>query len=186
MKMNSLKIIVGVFALSLILTACGNEGAITGLDTKAELSELTDEEQKLACENSGTYMEENAGEATKRFGCMMAASMAASLTGGEDYVTTCQESFDSCLVAPAQEEEQEEEGCEVQDLSDCSGTVADLELCYDSMVNQLNKVAEELKCEEPQQSNSSSSTDNPFLTAECSTLVEACPAFGPEESTSEE
>jgi len=178
MKLNLLKMIAGVFALTVTLAACGDEGAITGLDTDTELSALTDEEQKLACENSGAYMEENAGEATKKFGCMMAASMAASFSG-DDFVSTCEESFDACMTAPAEEEE--EEGCELKDLSACEGTVADVEACFDSMISQLNKLAEELKCEEPQEDDAGSDPANPFVTAECTKLFTDCPAFGPEQ-----
>jgi len=179
MKLNLLKMIAGVFALTVALAACGDEGAITGLDTDIELSALTDDEQKLACENSGAYMEENAGEATKKFGCMMAASMTAAFVEGDDFVSTCEESFDACMVAPAEEEENEE-GCEPKDLSACSGTVADVEACFDSMISQLNELAGGLKCEEPQEGDEAAESLNPFVTAECTKLFRACPAFGPE------
>ena len=181
MKVNLMKMIAGFFALTVALTGCGNEGAITGLDAGAELSALTDEEQRLACESSNAYMEDNAGEATKRFGCMMAAAMTASFSE-EDFVSTCEASFDACMIPPADVEEAGEAGgCEPKDLSDCKGTIADVEACSESMVNQLNKLAEEFKCEEPQEEDAAKESEDPFTTPECTQLFTNCPAFGPEQ-----
>ncbi|MCB9569223.1 MAG: hypothetical protein H6710_18760 [Myxococcales bacterium] len=140
----------------------------SGLPGNKQIGELSDDEQKEACENVADYYDKKIGEEKlKDFACVTAGVFAAALSGGD--VAICEAAYMDCLAAP-DDGTMDDTTCEVSnDAPSCTATVAEYDDCLEEQVDALKDFLDGYSCA------TAASSMLPETGPACMALAQKCP-----------
>ena len=189
MMSSTCRMSIAVSLVAGLMAACGSDddggnggngssGTVTGLPSSKQLKDLTPEDAKKACEESGKYFNQQVSTATQdRAGCVIAA--AATLGMSMPTKEEC-DMFVADCVANSMPEPTDCSMAGTGDLTDCTVTVGEAEDCVKAQVSQLKPVFDKLTCDllisNPQEILDALGALEQSPAA-CSALEEKCPGF---------
>jgi len=183
--MNTTNIFLSVTILSCILAGCGggsdhdapNDKFLTGLPGGRVLSSLSTTEKKTMCSSLENFDQTNPFTSNLcKFAYIVLfdsfSDSSSDLSAGEKECVTV---VDSCNSLPHQ--------CnfEYLDLSGCSATVEEYELCTSKVIEVVNEIVDTYSCKEAAKSGLSADitqgNQQVINIPECETIRTKCPAL---------
>ncbi len=129
-----------ISALILPVVACKGP---TGVSGDKQLSELSEDEKKTACENIGDYYDKEVGEERLvRFGCIFKGAFNPEVTNEAE----CDLSLDACVAAGEVTVSEDDDSCVVDGDIACDATVEEYEACLDEQVEATVEFIDSFTC----------------------------------------
>ncbi len=153
-------------ALLLPMAACKGP---TGVSGDKQLSELSEDEKKTACENISEYYDKEVGdERLVRFACTFTAAFTSS-------EAECDVAFEACVAEGMVTES--EDSCVVEGDVACDATVEEYEACLDEQIEATVEFIDSFSCAAIFNESGEGSGLGPETGELCTALAQKCPGL---------
>lgn len=155
-----------ISALLLPMAACKGP---TGVKGDKQLSELSEDEKKTACENISDYYDKEVGdERLVRFACTFTAAFTSS-------EAECDVALEACIAEGMVSES--EDSCVVDGEVACDATVEEYEACLDEQIEATVEFIDSFSCAAIFGEGGDSPGVGPETGELCTALAQKCPGL---------
>lgn len=163
-----------------VLAGCdrdNDDGGFTSVDSETSASELTEQQSETFCSEATSYLEGRlTDERQMKMTCILSMMIGSGLSqGNEDTGPSCQEAYNECINDDELRQPQDRGSfsCPIEDGSDCSAPIGDIEACVVAVSDSLVDTIDNFSC-----SDIDSEGGRLIETPEaCSSIQDECPGL---------